>query len=499
MPESYLRSFLEKEKFWLPLLMVVSAYIFIFGLGSRELWLTDEPRVAGIGAGMYLRGEFITPVLNGVPFLEKPPLYFWMEAFFFSVFGINEFAARLPSALAACAGVVSIYLFMVKAGFPRSSAFLTGFILAASAQWWMTGRRCIVDMLLASSILWALISFAISNFDKQDGNICWRTGFVLSMAAALMTKGLVGAAIPCVVISSWLIMISLVDRRAHLKIWKQFITDTLLSLVPFAVWLAALYANSGEDAFRTLLITNNFGRFTGGHAQHVEPFWYYIRKLPEQFMPWAIMVPFVIWWHLKRAFGRKDSVSFFLLAWLIIPFILLSVASGKRPVYLLPLHPAAAILTGIWLHECVSGNVRDRVGYFIQNVVIQYKMIFVAAGAAAVLFLPFFDSMLLASQDINRSVRHIFEDMCKEKEEEASCYENLLLVDPDEGIRGAAIFYTGHEIQTACKDVLTVTDNRLKGKIFLARADLAHKKGNFRILKTYIVKSDKYIVGQFHE
>ena len=94
--------------YFLPL-VVCATLLFLVGLEYRHLWGSDEPRVAGIAAEMGRSGDLVVPRLNGEPFLEKPPLYFWAVSTTFNLLGENTYTARLPSALAAICGVPSSF------------------------------------------------------------------------------------------------------------------------------------------------------------------------------------------------------------------------------------------------------------------------------------------------------------------------------------------------------------------------------------------------------
>ena len=144
--------------YFLPLVLG-AALLFLVGLGCRHLWGSDEPRVAGIVAEMAISGDLVVPRLNGEPFLEKPPLYFWAVSTTFNLLGENTYTARLPSALAAICTVAVIFFFARSMGFSALTAFISAFILASSTGYWGIGRKCIIDMMLCLFTTCAAVSY----------------------------------------------------------------------------------------------------------------------------------------------------------------------------------------------------------------------------------------------------------------------------------------------------------------------------------------------------
>ncbi len=110
-------------------LSMCMAILFLAGLGKCHLYGSTELRVAGISAEMDKTGEMLVPMLNGEPFLEKPPLYFWVGSTFFNLLGENSYTARLPSAIAAMCGVALVFFIARSMGFSAFVAFISGFML----------------------------------------------------------------------------------------------------------------------------------------------------------------------------------------------------------------------------------------------------------------------------------------------------------------------------------------------------------------------------------
>ncbi len=343
------------------IMTLFAVVVFLVGLEARPLKGADEPRVAGVAAEMLLHGNWLEPRLNGQPFLEKQPLYYWASATSMRVFGFNQFAAKLPSAIAAIIGVLALFKLAQTMGFSPLAALLSGVMLATSAQYWSNGRESLYDMMLAMFILLAMWMFfeLCKTENKPQRKWLWYAGFVLTLSGAVFTKGLVGLALPASALFFWLLIDDFfLTRKFNFKRWFLLFSGAALCFAPLVLWLVPLYYESGYDAVYTVVWTNNFGRFTGEHAEHITPFYYYLTKLGEQFQPWTALLPFALFFHFRRFVKEKDRVSLFILCWLLIPYLLLTLSAGKRQVYVLPLYAAEALLAGTLTAALLEGGIK---------------------------------------------------------------------------------------------------------------------------------------------
>ena len=323
-------------------LFVFACILFLGGLGRRDLSEADEPREAGIAADMARTGDIIVPRLNGMPFLEKPPLYSFAASLAFRIFGESTYTARLIPALSAIGCVIILFFLALRMNLSVRGAFLSGFALATSAEFWSIGRKNMIDMTLCFFTTAAIACFYQSARARYR-KLLWYISFVASLACAILSKGFVGLVIPLSAIIFWLI----VTRDFSLRRWSSLIFAVILSCIPISLWALMLYHNLGKAAVYEAIWKNNFGRFTGSFPQHVEPFYYYLKNFPGQFLPWTFFLPLAGWLLFRDSRKlQKDNPTVFILTWIFIPFILLSISAGKRSLYLLPIYPAAALAVG---------------------------------------------------------------------------------------------------------------------------------------------------------
>ncbi len=376
-----------KESRTILLLAAISFFLFLVFLGRRPLWAPDEIRIAGIGANMLLAHEWVVPLLNGKVFLEKPPLYFLSVAGTLKFFGFTPFAAKLPSALSAIMGVIGLFLLSRSLHFSRHAAFCSSAVLALSIQYFITGRRCITDIMLTSFVIWSI--YASYNLLKKECRhpLGWSIILTLVLSGGILTKGLVALVILFGTVLPWYAIGTTLSVNNLLR--KQnifFYASLVLAVSVLGIWIYFLCQKTGAQGAYEVLWKNNFGRFFGEHRQHVEPSYYYLKKLPEQLAPWMVFMPLALFFHAKEILLKKHTKSILMVSWLVIPFLILSLSSAKRPIYLLPIHPAAALVVGTFIDK----GLREQDSWFLYSAnKILFFLLALTMATAASLFLRF--------------------------------------------------------------------------------------------------------------
>jgi len=324
-----------------PSLFLLAALLFFFALGGHQLQGSTEARVAGIAMEMHLDNDWVTPRLFGEPFLEKPPLSLWLDAGAMRVFGVSPWSVRLTSAVAGLLSVMVLYGMLRGFERPKRIAWTAGILLATMASYWSNVRGVGEDALLALGVTMALLAFFQAQRASTAGNSLL---FVIGIAIATLSKGVLGLAMPGVVIFAYLLADTLIDKRLKIADWLRPGLLTVIGLIPLLIWLVVLYQHDGAQAVREVLLTNSVGRFSGSfvEAGHYEPFYYYLAKLPQAFLPWNILV-YLGLWHFRKQLKANRYLLFFSL-WVVAQFVMLTLASSKRTVYLMSMTPAAAMI-----------------------------------------------------------------------------------------------------------------------------------------------------------
>lgn len=416
------------------LLAGVALFALFAGMGVREIESGDETRVAGIAAEMFLNRNFLVPSLNGAPFLEYPPLYYWMIACAYSLFGICDFAAKFPSLVAAFGMVLLTFAFARKLKFSIPEAFCSGIVLLFSAQFFAESRTCRVDMLLAFFIELSLFAFyAMMRAGELKHKFGYGVLFIAGLAGGIYTKGLVGLVLPGAAIGSWLVAADFSARKFHWKRYAALFAGVVLAFGAAGIWYGALWLLKGYAVFHTAFWVNNFGRFTGSQPDHAGALSYYFIKLPSLFLPWLPVLLFALTAGARRIYRSENRELLFPALAVLVPFGLLCCASGKRIVYLLPLYAPAALLTG-WCLWHLPGVVKPYRDIFLRR---RTGIIFLFAATAAVIGVDIAAALYGARKN---SLRPLFEH-CAGQEKLG---RNLFLVNPLERTRGAVYFYLHH-------------------------------------------------------
>ena len=416
-----------------PLLLLLAARLFFFALGNHELQGSTEARVSGIAMAMHLDNDWVVPRLFREPFLEKPPLSLWLDAGAIRLFGASTGAVRLASAFAGLFSVMLLYGMLRRFGRPQTLAFSAALILATMASYWGNVRGVGEDSLLSLGVTAALLGFYQAVRPEREGSSIWAWAlFTAGMVIATLSKGVLGLAMPGIVIFVYLLSTSLMDKRLRLGDWFKPALFTSLALVPLLIWLGFLFQRGGMQAVGEVLWTNSVGRFSGSfvEAGHYEPFYYYLAKLPEAFLPWNILV-YLGLWHFRKSLVRNRYRLFFSV-WLVAQFTLLTLASSKRTVYLMALTPAAAVLAAEYARVLLEWAKDHKPGlyrYHRQIIGGVFSLAIACYLSAAFWFAPKAD------------VRHSFVPVISQIQTLQDEGRTVAMYQPNERIDGASVFY----------------------------------------------------------
>ena len=308
----------------------IAAFLFFFHLGTYGLWEPDEARYAEIAREMLASRNFIVPHLNYVPYIEKPPLLYWLTTLAMSVLGVNEFAARFVNAFAALFGVAATCFFAAKTFGPRQG-IVAGAVLATSAIYAVMAQVLTTDMLLTAATTTTL--YALFLHWRDGGRWCWLA--YLAMGLAVLTKGPVGVAIPIAVTMIFLWREG--DLRGAIGRFHA-IPGLIITAAIAAPWFIAITLRE-PGFFDFYFIGEHIRRFFEANYSHGQPMYYYFPIIIGGFAPWTFIVPLIAW----RCVTPNPARRFCLIAGGTI-FTLFSLSSAKLVPYILPAIPPLAIV-----------------------------------------------------------------------------------------------------------------------------------------------------------
>lgn len=322
------------------LLAAVFAVAFFLFLGRAPLLIPDEARYSEVPREMLERGDFITPHLNYVDYFEKPPLYYWLNAFSFRILGETEFAARFFSALLGLGGVLLTYC-IGRAAWGRREGLLSSLVLGTSLGYLVQGRLAITDMTLTFFMTGALgLFFMAARAGEPRAGWFYYLSYACA-ALAVLTKGPVGALLP----GSVVVLYLLIGRRGHLlREMRPVKGFALCALIAVPWFVLVSIRNPGFPGF--FFITQHLERFFTTNLKRHEPFLFFVPVLLGGMFPWSCFFPSAV---AQAWRGRKSGESdpgLFMLLWAAVIFLFFTLSGSKLTPYILPMFPAAALLTG---------------------------------------------------------------------------------------------------------------------------------------------------------
>jgi len=331
-------------KKYLFILVVMAVFISFFRLGSVTLFDVDEAVFAQATKEMVESGDWITPTYNGVNRYDKPVFFYWLMAVSYKVFGINEFAARFPSALSGVLLCMAVFLFTVQFG-NAARAFYGSVSFLLSVYFFIYYHAAVTDMALSLFITLSLFSFFLS----MKTNRLFIYGFYACSALAFLTKGLIGIVFPFGI--AILYLFATEGLQGLRKIFH--LRAALLFILAALPWYAAEYMANGNEFVQQFFIKHHFARYAGVISGHKGPFYYYIPVVLAGLFPWIAFLPSGIIAaavKIKTRTADKDNDTvhddpgLFLLTWSGLIFLFFSFSTTKLPNYILPAIPAVSML-----------------------------------------------------------------------------------------------------------------------------------------------------------
>jgi 4-amino-4-deoxy-L-arabinose transferase-like glycosyltransferase len=307
--------------------LIVAAIAIGVHLGGSPLLDADEGRNGEVGREMAATNNYVVPHLNGLPYLDKPIVYFAAEAAAMEVLGPTEIAARLPAYVFTLFTAALVFWFANRR-WGRIEALVATIAFLAMPLTIAFARTVIFDSALTFFIVLSIISFyeAVENRQRRWATLAWA-----AIAMGILTKGPVALALP--------LMIAI-----PFAIWRKSFRylGSIGGLVAFVVivtpWVWAMQ-QAVPDFLQYVLVTETAARLATDELKRTGALWYFVPYLVAGALPWTLAVA-TTW---KREW-RTDPRVVYLLLWIIVPFVFFSLSQSKRPQYILPLMPPIALL-----------------------------------------------------------------------------------------------------------------------------------------------------------
>jgi len=330
------------------------AFLFFYGIGQFGLIGADEPRYAQVAREMLERHDWITPVLGGRAWLEKPPLYYWQAMLAYSAFGVSDIAARIPAAIDATLLVVAVYLFFRR--FRRGVEIDAALITASCAGVIGFAHAASMEMALAAAFGIGMLAWWAW---RESGERIYLALFYVCMALGMLAKGPVAP-----VLAAAIIVLFAFTVREFRFVWRTLWLPGMLLFCAIALpWYVAVQMRNPQF-FREFILQHNLARFSSDLYHHRQPFWYYVPVAALALVPWTAFVAAALadavrgWWAKRKSFSSEPDLEMqfglFACCWLVVPIAFFSISQSKLPGYILPAIPAGAVLLADYLRRHIA-------------------------------------------------------------------------------------------------------------------------------------------------
>jgi len=335
------------------LLIILAGLVYITGLFT--IVIADAGKYAMIAREIVENGNWMKITAHSEPYLQKPPFHFWLVAISFKLFGYSNIAYKLPTLLMSVLGIYSTYR-MGRLLYSDTVGKLSALLLYTSLAFFLFNMDVHTDTVFMTLIIFSIWQFALFIRGRRIVNLI--TGAV-GTALAMLTKGPVGLAVVVFAVLSQLIF---TKKYRLIFRWEWLLAAGLMTAIIFP-YLHGLYEQFGARGPLFYFWTNNAGRISGSLEGGNNDYSFYIHSLTYLMAPWTIIVFIALFLEFRNRITGKnktlsDSKEYFTLG-AIIPFLLIiSIAKGKAPHYILPVIPLVCIVTSKWMdHVMIRGNI----------------------------------------------------------------------------------------------------------------------------------------------
>jgi 4-amino-4-deoxy-L-arabinose transferase-like glycosyltransferase len=327
---------------------------YCINLGASALWDANEAYYAETPREMLASGDYIAPHFNFEPRTQKPPFTYWAILASYKLFGVSEFAVRLPSALAAI-GVLLFSYGIARLLYNSRAAIIASMIAATTSRILILARRLPIDILLMFFLTGTLFFIVRAILIKKTSS--WAPAYLFA-GFGFLTKGPIALIIPGVAYILW----ALWGRRLKLREAHPLMGAMIFVLIALP-WYAAIFLAHGWTYITPFLLRDHIGRFTSETLGPSRGFFYYFPVAVADFFPWSILIlcAFALLWIYRKEEQPLKSLRFGLpLIWCACIFLLFSFSKNKQEYYIAPIYPVAAIiLSGVLEKTMRTGESQE--------------------------------------------------------------------------------------------------------------------------------------------
>lgn len=393
-------NFYNRNAIALICLCLLAGIAFFHHLGTIGLLDKTEPMFVEAARQMVITGDWITPYWNDATRFDKPPLSYWLMGISMKMLGINEFAARLPSAIFALSLVLILFYTLKRFSLmeekensyiPWLWAGVGGGMMIFNPAWIAWGRTGVSDMFLASCISISLLAFFRGYAETPHFQWRWYATFYIFISLAILSKGPVAIVLPFTIIGAFLFYVQRWRETLKQMRWQQGLFIMAVITLP---WFVAITTVHGWDYIDTFFGFHNLQRYTSVVSNHPGPWYYFFPVLIVGLAPWSSYLPLGIYrlkfWQRQYwiAQPKESQLGLFALFWLVIIFTFFSISVTKLPSYILPSMPAGIIIIALIWKDLFSNKSFDSYPKWVFTASTIVYILFLLALSIVSVFVP---------------------------------------------------------------------------------------------------------------
>ena len=337
-----MHAILKDKTFWV--LLILSAAYILINIGSGSLTTWDEALYANVSYNILRTGDWL--ILHdrpGKPWFDKPPLYMWCTALLFKIFGISEFSVRLTSGIFGIAVILLVYIF-VKKIYGKEISTVASLLLLATPHFLHFTKMGMMDVMLTFFITLMVYLFWIGQEKPQY--LFW-SGLILIFA--YLSKGFAAIFGPAVIF-----LYCLLSGNLRLIMKREFIIGICASILAIIAWHLAQYIYAGPGALTSYFGLHIFKRATTSLEGHNGGLNFYQKVVFNKNIPWGVLFYASLAYMVWLIAMYKDRFAVLIFSWAAAIYIIATAIQTKLHWYVVPIYPALAISSAIFLGGIVK-------------------------------------------------------------------------------------------------------------------------------------------------
>ncbi len=369
---------LLNNRYFVSLFLFLTVFIYFWNIWLNDIWIPNEAFYAESAREMLESGNFLDIYFNYEPRFNKPPVTYWLVALSYLIFGINEFATRLPIVLSALGSNFLVYL-IGRELYGRKVAIVSAAVMAFSFQFVINSRYASPEVPLTFFFTLTLYFF-ITGYKRKK--FLYILLSYISLGLVVLTKGFPYIAVIGAIVIFYLLFensFRIKDFLRDLKFIHLEIGLPLVFIIGFS-WYIYMYLKFGSSFVDTTL-EETIKRAVGKKSKGFSDLFFYVVVILWGFLPYSLF----FYYGLIRFLKERKKELLFPVVWFGVMFVIFTIAKGKIPVYFIQAHGGLSILVAYYLINHNPVKLIDRFFYY-GSLIIPVILGAVAIGGFVYLF-----------------------------------------------------------------------------------------------------------------